>query len=138
MLDDQRRTRLLSAARRAAQNAYCPYSKFRVGAAVLVGNEIFTGCNIENDSYSLTLCAERVAVFSAVAAGHETIDAIAISCPDIAGAARAEEVISCGACRQVLSQFAGPNLPVILDGFGALTLGEMLPHPFKLSKRLAP
>jgi cytidine deaminase len=99
---------------------------------VLADGKIFTGCNIENDSYSLTMCAERVAVFNAVAAGNREIAAIAISCPDVANFARIEEVISCGACRQVLSQFGGEDLVVMLDGAGTLTLGDMLPKPFKL------
>jgi cytidine deaminase len=75
-------TRLLHAARAAARNAYAPFSKFKVGAAVLTGNgRIFSGGNVENSSYGLTVCAERVAIFNAVSAGQRTIKAVAVFAP---------------------------------------------------------
>jgi cytidine deaminase len=118
---------LIAAARDARQNAYAPYSGFRVGAALLtVDGEVFTGCNVENSSFGLTCCAERTAVFSAVAAGVRDFLAIAVAADGV-------PVPPCGACRQVLSEFA-PDLPVILTGSGSgyriLTLTNLLPEPF--------
>jgi cytidine deaminase len=99
--------RLERAARRAAQAAYAPYSKFRVGAAVLTDSgAVFAGCNVENASYGLCNCAERTAIFSAVAAGERVIRAVAIFTPTTAPTA------PCGACRQVINEF-GPDALVI-------------------------
>src|SRR5262245_6352011 len=94
---------LIEAARAASERAYAPYSKFRVGAAVLAGGQIFAACNIENASYGLTICAERAAVAAAVSAGKRKIDAIAIFTPTPTATA------PCGACRQVLHEF-GPEM----------------------------
>lgn len=121
---------LLHLAQEAAHNAYVPYSAFPVGAALLTGSgEIVTGANIENASYGLTCCAERVACFSAAAAGHREIIAIAVTAP------RVETVTPCGACRQVLNEFkpASGDMIVILDGPHAPTpvpLAELLPRAF--------
>lgn len=118
---------LLQLAARARDAAYAPYSRFQVGAALLAENgEVFTGCNVENASYGLTLCAERTAVCSAVAAGVRSYSAIAISAPG--GAA------PCGACRQVINEF-NPALKVYLgDETGRLvtetTLDILLPNAF--------
>lgn len=118
---------LLTAAAEAAKRAYSPYSKFCVGAAVQTASgKVFTGCNVENASYGLTVCAERVAVFNAVSAGEADVIALAIAS---SGAA-----YPCGACRQVLSEF-GPESQVILgdrDGQWSeqLSLSELLPKPF--------
>ena len=99
--------RLSLAAREAASFAYCPYSSFPVGAAVLTSTgEIFPGCNIENASFGLTLCAERTALFRAISSGHRSILALAIYTPTPA------PITPCGACRQVLNEFA-PNLFII-------------------------
>jgi cytidine deaminase len=99
---------LLAAARKARRRAYAPYSKFRVGAAALwASGKVTTGCNVENASYGLTCCAERTAIFSAVAAGERRLKAVAVAldAPE-AGA-------PCGACRQVIYEF-GPDADVIL------------------------
>ena len=118
---------LLKIAADARDTAYAPYSQFRVGAALLAENgEVFTGCNVENASYGLTLCAERTAVVGAVAAGVQTFSAIAIS---VSGGA-----FPCGACRQVLNEF-NPTLKVYLgDETGRLivetTLDTLLPNAF--------
>ncbi len=94
------RRKLKSAARGAARHAYAPYSKFPVGAAVLAeGGEIYAACNVENASLGLTLCAERNAIFQAVAHGARTIRAVAVYTPTSAPTA------PCGACRQVLAEF---------------------------------
>jgi cytidine deaminase len=125
------RERLPDAAREAAGAAYSPHSNFRVGAAVLAGGRLFIGCNIENDSYGLTVCAERVAIFNAISSGCRRIDAIAIACP--AGADRLVSMrVPCGACRQVMAQFANGDLPVIVDGLGEIPLAELMPKPFRL------
>ena len=123
---------LLEAARRAATQAYCPYSHFRVGAAVLAGGQVFEGCNIENASYSLTICAERTAIFKAVSAGIRTIDVIALACPDATAADQPTSRMPCGACRQVLAEFAKSDTPVLVDGVGELILADLLPNPFEL------
>jgi len=99
--------RLEKAARAAAKSAYAPYSRFRVGAAVLGGSgRIYSGCNVENASFGLCNCAERTAVFTAVAAGERRVRAVAVYTPT------AKATAPCGACRQVISEF-GPQALVI-------------------------
>jgi cytidine deaminase len=125
------RAALVSAARAARRRAHAPYSGFRVGAAVLAGGAVHAGANVENASYGLTLCAERVAVGAAVASGARAIDAVAVA------SGTTEPTPPCGACLQTLAEFAGPSLPVLLVGAGGrrveTTLGELLPRAF--SKR---
>jgi len=118
---------LLKHAAEAAQRTYSPYSHFPVGAALLCdGGEIITGVNVENRSYGLTVCAERVAIFTALAAGKRTFLALAVACP-----AAGYPVPPCGACRQVLSEFCPPEMPVFFAGGNGThvetTLGELLP-----------
>jgi len=120
---------LLRAAERVRRNAHAPYSRFAVGAAVLAGGEVFAACNVENSSYPLSMCAERNAVAMAVAAGHHRIDALAV----VGGKRRAAP--PCGGCRQVLSEFAGPGVPVVYalpgrKGRTETTIGELLPESF--------
>ncbi|MBP7275366.1 MAG: cytidine deaminase [Kiritimatiellae bacterium] len=129
--DDALRRRLVAAARDATRTAYAPYSKFRVGAAVRdERGRVFTGCNVENASYGLTICAERNAVFQAVAAGAKHITAAAVA------ASGAAEPMPCGACRQVLAEFMALDAPVWVAGRAgrvyAFRLGDLLPHGFKL------
>jgi cytidine deaminase len=118
---------LLSAAREVRERAYAPYSNFGVGAALDTGDgQVFLGCNVENASYGLTICAERSAVSAAVAAGYRNFDAIAIAGPD--------DVVTspCGACRQVLVEF-NPEMTVIFTtphGPVTTTAAELLPHSF--------
>lgn len=124
---------LIAEAHKAMGQAYAPYSKFQVGAAVLTpSGQIFRGCNIENASYGLTVCAERNAVFAAVGAGQRQIVAVAVvASGDIFP-------YPCGACRQVLAEFSDPNLPVYvasslnLKKVESLTLGDLLPKSFRL------
>ncbi len=121
---------LMDAAREAANNAYVPYSKFPVGAAVLTSEgTIVTGCNVENASYPMTNCAERVAIGTAVAAGSRTIQAVAVSAP------RVETVTPCGACRQVINEFKPENdeLWMIFDSASGpflVPFSEILPRAF--------
>ncbi|MBC7169328.1 cytidine deaminase [Candidatus Bipolaricaulota bacterium] len=121
-------SRLVAAAVDARRNAYAPYSGFPVGAALLSkGGRLFTGCNVENASYGLTVCAERVALFKAVSEGVREFEAIAVACGDA-------PCSPCGACRQALNEFA-PNLKVILaDGEGrrweVVPLSDLLPRGF--------
>ncbi|MBM4163148.1 MAG: cytidine deaminase [Lentisphaerae bacterium] len=122
---------LAAAARKAATRAHAPYSGFHVGAALLAGDgRIFTGCNIENASYGLTLCAERVALAKAVSEGATDFRALAI-----AGGTAATPATPCGACRQVLAEFCPPRMPIWYAGLAAgtaraTTLGKLLPHAF--------
>jgi cytidine deaminase len=123
---------LLQAARAAAEAAYAPYSQFRVGAAALVDGEVFTGSNIENASYGLTICAERTAIFKAVTGGHRKLEAVAVACVDAAPDAPHASRMPCGACRQVMAEFGDPDVPVVIDGVGQISLARLLPAPFEL------
>lgn len=118
---------LLSAARDVRENAYAPYSEFTVGAALDTGDgQVFLGCNVENASYGLTICAERSAVVAAIAAGYRNFDVIAIAGPD------GVVTSPCGACRQVLREF-NPEMTVIFTtphGPVVTTAAELLPHSF--------
>ena len=123
---------LLVAARDAAQLAYVPYSSFRVGAAVLTADgTVVQGCNVENASYGLTNCAERTALFAAVAAGHRDLVAIAVTCLD-GDVARPATLMPCGACRQVMVELLPAHAPVVIDGVGVTTPDELLPNAFRL------
>ena len=122
---------LREAAMRALDNAHAPYSNFRVGAALLTRDgRLITGCNVENSAYGLAICAETLAVASAVSQGLTEFDEIAIASDD------SEPTPPCGACRQVLNEFA-PNIRIssyTRDGKEASwTLPELLPHAFVLN-----
>ncbi|MCA9236176.1 MAG: cytidine deaminase [Planctomycetales bacterium] len=124
---------LVSAALAAANNAHAPYSEFHVGAAVLTeAGAVFPGCNVENASFGLTICAERAAVCAAVTAGQPRIKAVVVVAPGAPA--------PCGACRQVLAEF-GPAMEVILvDSLDTsrvrrTTLDVLLPEQFRLSER---
>ena len=120
---------LQAAAQKARDNAYAPYSRFPVGAALLAEDgTIWAGANVENRSYGLTICAERGAVLAAVAAGRRKFRAVLIL-------ADADPPASpCGACREVLTEFCPPDLPVrMVNLAGAVRefrLGELFPEPF--------
>ncbi len=124
---------LIEAARQARKNSYSPYSGFPVGAAVVLENgQIFTGTNIENASYGLTCCAERVALFSARAASSAKVTGLAISIGPDGTKLPERSLVPCGACRQVMSEFLDPETPVHVDGNRSFTMDELLPHCFKL------
>jgi len=123
---------LLRIAADTAQKAYAPYSKFHVGSALETDDgTVFSGCNVENASYGLTICGERNAIFSMVAAGRRKIVQIAI----VAGGDTPP--YPCGACRQVINEFADPECPVYvaptnrIDAYETMSLGELLPKSFK-------
>jgi len=122
------RRRLEKAARAAAKNSYSPYSKFRVGAAIVAGSgKIYTGCNVENASYGLCNCAERTAIFTALAAGERTVKAVVVYTPTAAPTS------PCGACRQVINEFGPAALIIgVCDSAERIetTLDRLLPHAF--------
>jgi cytidine deaminase len=123
--------KLIAAAKAARENAHAPYSNFRVGAALHAkSGRVYTGCNVENATYGLTLCAERVAVFKAISEGERGFDAIAI----VADTERLTP--PCGACRQILWEFCG-DIEVLAANLKGKTksyrLGEIYPDPFDAS-----
>lgn len=126
------RDQLIEEAKKGRAQAYVPYSKFKVGAALLTKEgKVIRGANIENASYGLTNCAERTAIFKAVSENERSFSAIAVVA-DTEG-----PVSPCGACRQVLSEFCDPDMPVYLSNLKGdimeTTVGKLLPHSF--SKR---
>ena len=123
---------LLALAREAALRAHCPYSRFRVGAVAVAARQRFAGCNVENASYGLTVCAERVAIWAAVAAGHPRISHLAVACIDAPADAGPNARMPCGACRQVMAELFAPGAVVVVDGVGRFTLPELLPRAFTL------
>ena len=120
--------RLEKAARQAAKVSYSPYSKFRVGAAVLAGSgKVYPGTNVENASYGLCNCAERTAIFSAIAAGERTVRAVAVYTPT------RRATSPCGACRQVINELGPAALVIsVCDGAERIetTLDKLLPDAF--------
>ena len=126
MVDDKQ---LIEKASEALGNAYAPYSRVKVGASVATDNgEIFSACNIENESYGLTICAERAAIFAAVGRGHRKLRTLAViadgmDCP-----------LPCGACLQVMSQFGVERVIVGALGGDTVTYAfeELMPRPFTL------
>ena len=126
---------LLEAARSARRATYSPYSSFGVGAAVALDNgEVVTGANIENASYGLSCCAERVALFSAlhrVGGDKGRLQAIAVTCGDIEHLPQ-NSLMPCGACRQVMAELLEPTAEVHVDGVGVFQVEDLLPKPFEL------
>jgi cytidine deaminase len=123
--------RLLRSAKRVMKNAHAPYSKFRVGAAILLSNgRVFSGCNVENASYGMTNCAERTAIFSAVAQLGPKIEIRAVSVVNDHGVPSSP----CGACRQVIYEF-GPDATIFFQGTKGpkqAHITELLPEGFRL------
>jgi len=119
-------------AKNVAARAYSPYSGIRVGAAVEdESGKIFTGCNIENASYSLTLCAERVAIAAAVAAGANRIARICVAL-DPEGEP-VERFIPCGACLQFIAEFADEQTEILIESGAPMKLSQLMPNPFVVS-----
>mgnify|MGYP000235730835 CR=1 FL=1 len=130
-ISDELINNLIAQAKCAANNAYAPFSKFKVGAALMTkSGKVYTGCNIENSSYGLTICAERVAIFKAISEGEREFIAMAIYNKE-------EKPYPCGACRQVMFEFNGGDMLVIIatdHSKDVLTLADLLPKGFKLAK----
>ena len=128
MLTTRVKEELIRKANEAREQAYAPYSRYQVGAAALTADgQVFTGCNIENAAFPSSLCAERVAIFKAVSEGHRQLRAIAVLTSNGGS--------PCGGCRQVMREFGGKQLIVLIaDGSGTLleefTLDELLPRSF--------
>ena len=127
---NQQTDELASLSRSAMDQAHAPYSNFKVGAAVLgASGRMYSGCNVENASYGLSICAERVAIFKAVSEGEQEIQAIAIA------NSTGKPAFPCGACRQVMAEFAGDEMYIYLvsdEGVEKHTLAELLPNAFRL------
>lgn len=133
MVGNNRYKLLVKAAIQARKNAYCPYSRFKVGAAVLAaGGKIYAGANVENASYGLTMCAERVAVGCAAAHGERRLIAVAVVYDP------REFAVPCGACLQVLREF-GDDMEVVMANtrgrYAVKRLSELLPSTFSIGKR---
>jgi len=126
------RKELLFKAKDALKNSYAPYSNFHVGAAILTDDgKVFYGSNIENSSYSLTICAERVAIYNAYSSGVKKNGIIAIAIVND----RNETCYPCGACLNVINELCNENIEIILDGKNdplAFKLKDLLTHPFNL------
>ncbi|MBI3585124.1 MAG: cytidine deaminase [Nitrospinae bacterium] len=125
--------KLIAEAKMAREKAYAPYSNFKVGAAVLTTDgKIFTGCNVENSSYGLTICAERAAIFNAVSSGYKKFTKIAVVTDSEPSAS------PCGACRQVMFEF-GDDIEVIMANLKGdikiMKINELLKDGFRLSKK---
>lgn len=123
---------LLKTAEEARKNAYVPYSKFSVGAALLTkSGKIYTGCNIENAAYSPTNCAERTAFFKAISEGEREFEAIAVV--GAKDGKKGEFCSPCGVCRQVMAEFCEPDFKIVLkdiDEIKIFSLSELLPSAF--------
>ena len=123
---------LMDLAKKASKNSYSPFSRFAVGASVLAkSGKIYTGCNVENSSFGMTICAERCAIFKAISEGERVIQAVAIYSPN------ADDCNPCGACRQVMYEFQedGNMIEIITENMGELVvrkLSEYLPYGFKI------
>ena len=133
-MEPSKKTEIIRLAIKSRERAYVPYSNFSVGAAVLTADgEIFTGCNIENLSYPAGICAERTAMFSAVAAGHLEFQGIAVS-GGIKWEAPKDICMPCGICLQVMSEFCKPEFPVLIvkneEEIQEYQLKDLLPHVF--------
>ncbi|MCG8555186.1 MAG: cytidine deaminase [Proteobacteria bacterium] len=128
MLAEQDILPLLSAAAAARNNAYAPYSRFRVGAALLAGERVIRGCNVENAAYGDSICAERGAVLAAVAAGLREFRALAVSTE------ASTPVPPCGSCRQVLREFCLDDFPIVMGAasgtYTVVSLNDLLPAAF--------
>ncbi len=127
---------LIEIAKEARKMAYVPYSNFSVGAALLTkSGKVYTGCNIENSSYPLTMCAERTAIFKAVSEGERDFEMIAeVGGPMTEPDATSRYISPCGACRQTLAEYNDGSMTIICaksaDDYVEMTLAEMLPMMF--------
>lgn len=127
--------KLCELAKEAMQHSYSPYSGYKVGAALLCADgTVYTGCNIENASFTPTICAERTAIFKAVYDGHRDFVAIAV-CGGKDGVITGQ-FPPCGVCRQVMREFCGDDFKILMvnpEGFAEVTLAQLLPYSFSVS-----
>lgn len=133
----EERATLRRAARTAAESAYAPYSRFRVGAAVLDGaGRVHVGANVENASYGLSLCAERAALASAIAQDASDFRGLAVACVDARADGDLQEMLPCGACRQWIAELA-PDAEILICGVDGsehvFRAEDLLPLPFRLT-----
>ena len=133
-MTDKEKVELINRARTVQRNSYAPYSKFHVGAALRTeSGKIYTGTNVENASYGLTICAERAAIFNAISEGQRRLTAIAIT------SSSDRPIPPCGACRQVISEFSDPTALIIMAGegqtFDTRSIDQLLPFNFVLKSR---
>lgn len=132
MINEKEALYLLETAKKARQNAYAPYSGYLVGAALLAKDgAVYIGCNVENASFGATNCAERTALFSAIAGGVRDFQAIAV----VGGTYGSldETILPCGICCQALSEFCAQDFPIVLakeESYRIVTLKELFPHAF--------
>jgi len=124
---------LINIAIEMKQKAYVPYSNFHVGTALETEDgTVITGCNVENSAYGVCICGEQTAIVKAVSEGHQKFKRIAVA-GDSDG-----PCLPCGACRQILSEFCAPSMPILcagMDGeYGSYTMGELLAHSFRLER----
>ena len=132
MVSPADRKEMIETSKTALEHAYAPYSGFKVGAAVLGSSgKVYSGCNVENASYGLSVCAERVAIFKAICEGESSIVSVAVA------SSSREPAFPCGACLQVIAEFADKpqNLEIHLiseSGMETHTFAELLPHSFGL------
>ena len=132
-MDEDKILILLDAAKKAMENAYAPYSRFTVGAALMAENgEIFTGCNVENASYGASVCAERTALLKAVSQGKRDFFAIAVI------SSGGDYTLPCGICRQVMLEFCSGDFLLVCANCGGeykeYKLKELIPHGFRLNQ----
>ena len=121
---------IMNAARATSRLAYCPHSKLYVGSAVLCEEgHIYVGVNVENVSYGLTMCAERIAIYNCISSGGRP-KMLAVHAED--GRGNTKVISPCGACRQVMFEFMNKYSPIYIDGMGEKTLGELLPNAFSI------
>lgn len=125
---------LFELAKKARERAYAPYSNITVGAALVTrSGRIYTGANIENAAFSPSVCAERVAFFTALHNGEREFSAIAVAGGEN-GCEERRQFTPCGVCRQVMAEFAGNDFKIVLGEDESLTLGELLPYGFNKDK----
>ncbi len=129
--DMKKYEKLMQKAKEASEMSYSPFSKFAVGAAVLMGSgKIYTGCNVENSSFGMTICAERCAIFKAISEGEKELLAVAIYSPN------QDDCFPCGACRQVMYEFQGEKEVLVItekdSNLNIKQLSDFLPYGFRI------
>ncbi len=133
-LTSEERQNLCRVAQEAAKSAYVPYSKFRVGAAILGKDKVYIGANVENASYGLSLCAERTEIATAISQGEKEFRAIAVACIDAENTQNIQSMLPCGTCRQWIAELASKAEIIICGTNKIFCLEDLMPLPFSLPK----